>query len=95
MLLWEQAASRKPSPELAVVDTSILTHARSFVDEPSPAMQAALQDSAPPALNVQSVPGRAASADRLDEFDIESDLAGPRTWIIRERSFLYLFSLSL
>ena len=50
--------------------------------------QAALQDGAPPALNVQTVPGRAASEDRLDDFDVEADLAGPRVWVIRVRCWL-------
>lgn len=31
------------------------------------------------------MPGRAASDDRLDDFDIEADLAGPRVWIVRVR----------
>ncbi len=36
-----------------------------------------------PALNLTQAPGRQLSEDRLDQFGIEADLGGPRTWFVK------------
>ncbi len=41
---------------------------------------------------MQEAPKRAASPDRLDDFTVEADLAGPRIWVVQARGwFMFPF----